>query len=101
MTMAILLGDPFEALAQFQRTVDQLRSSDWLEDGPSGGGGYPPLNVFRRGYDIIVVAEVPGVQRQDLQVEVKGNTLRIAGFKQTSQNDEKASVHRRERRTAR
>jgi HSP20 family protein len=98
MTMAIMFSDPFEALAHFQRTLDQLRSSDWLERGPSGGGSYPPLNVFRKGHDIIVIAEVPGVQRQDLQVEVKGKTLRIAGSKRTDQNDEKASVHRRERR---
>jgi len=96
--MAILFSDPFEALAQFQRTLDQLRSSDWLEDGPSGGGSYPPLNVFRKGHDIIVLAEVPGVQRQDLQVEVKRNTLRIAGTKRAARDDDKASVHRRERR---
>lgn len=96
--MAVLFNDPFDALAHFQRMLDQLRSSDWLEDGgPSGSGSYPPLNVFRKGHDIIVLAEVPGVQRQDLQVEVKGNTLRIAGSKRTDQS-EKASVHRRERR---
>jgi HSP20 family molecular chaperone IbpA len=40
--------------------------------------------VFRRGYDILVLAEVPGVQRQDLRVEVKGNTLGIAGSKRTA-----------------
>ena len=96
--MAILFNDPFEALAQFQRVLDQLRSSDWLESGPSGGGSYPPINVFRKGHDIVVVAEVPGVQRQDLQVEVKGNTLRIAGAKRTAQSEERSSVHRRERR---
>jgi HSP20 family protein len=86
--MPVLFNDPFEALSQFQRALDQLRSSDWLEDGPSGSGSYPPVNIFRKGHDIIVLAEVPGVQRQDLQLEVKGNTIRI----------DQASVHRRERR---
>jgi len=29
--MAILFGDPFDALSQFQQTLDQLRASDWLQ----------------------------------------------------------------------
>jgi HSP20 family protein len=38
------------------------------------------------------------VQRQDLKVEVKGNTLRISGSKKSGRSGEQASVHRRERR---
>jgi HSP20 family protein len=95
--MAILFGDPFDALFQFQQTLDQLRSSNWLEAGPSGGGSYPPLNVFRKGDDIIVITEVPGVEKQDVRVEAKGNTIRVAGTKRVDQG-EKASAHRRERR---
>ena len=49
--MASLIPDPFDALFQLQQTLDQLRSSDWLGSGPSGGGAYPPLNLFRKGDD--------------------------------------------------
>jgi HSP20 family protein len=95
--MAILFRDPYEALFQFQRTLDELRSSNWLQAGPSGGGSYPPLNVFRKGDDIVVITEVPGVEKQDIRVEAKGNTIRIAGSKRVDQEG-KASAHRRERR---
>jgi HSP20 family protein len=95
--MAILFSDPFDALFQFQQTLDQLRSSDWLATGPSGVGSYPPLNVFLKGDDIIVVAEVPGVAKADLRIEVKNKTIRIAGKKSVMQG-QKMSVHRRERR---
>jgi HSP20 family protein len=54
------------------------------------------LNVFRQGDDIVVIAEVPGVLKSDLQLEVKGRTLRIAGTKAVAYG-EKSSVHRRER----
>jgi HSP20 family protein len=97
--MAMLFSDPFEALFQFQQALDQLRSSDWLQAGPSGGGTYPPLNVFHRDHDIIIITEVPGVQKQDLKVEAKGNTIRIAGTKRAGGPDAKASAHRRERRS--
>jgi HSP20 family protein len=95
--MAMLLSDPFDTLFQFQQTLDQLRSSDWLESGPSGQGTYPPLNVFRKGDDIVIVIEVPGVKKADLRIEAKGNTIRIAGTKSVSY-DGTVSLHRRERR---
>lgn len=94
--MATSFFDPFEALQQFQQAIDTFRSSNWLGSGPSGAGSFPPLNVFRKGEDIIIIAEVPGVRKSDLQIEVKGRTIRIAGTKSVSYGD-KASAHRRER----
>ena len=94
--MAMLLSDPFDALLHFQQALDSFRTSGWLEAGPSGGGAYPPLNVFRKGDDIVVIAEVPGVRKDDLQIQVKGNTIRIAGKKAVAYG-EQASLHRRER----
>jgi len=94
--MAMLLGDPFDALFQFQRLLDNFRASGWLGASPSGGGAYPPLNVFRKGDDIVVITEVPGIRKADLQVQVKGNTIRIAGTKAV-QYGEQAGLHRRER----
>jgi HSP20 family protein len=91
-----MFPDPFDALFQFQQSLDSLRASNWLQSSPSSGGAYPPLNVFRKGEDIVIIAEVPGVQKSDLQIEVKGNTLRVAGSKAVRYGD-KASVHRRER----
>ena len=94
--MATLFSDPFEALLQFQRALDTFRTSGWLGSSLSGSGGYPPLNVFRKGDDLVIVTEVPGVKKSDLQVQVKGNTIRIGGTK-AIQYGEGASLHRRER----
>lgn len=95
-----MLSDPFDALFQFQQALDAFRTSGWLGAGPSAGGGYPPLNVFRQGDDIVIVTEVPGVRKEDLQIQVKGNTIRIAGGKAVQYGD-KASLHRRERAAGR
>jgi HSP20 family protein len=92
----MLFADPFDALFRFQQALDQLRSSDWLETGPSGQGAYPPINVFRKGDDIVLIVEVPGVKKSDLRVEAKGNTIRISGSKSTGYSG-KVSVHRIER----
>jgi HSP20 family protein len=91
-----LFPDPFTTLLGLQRSLDAFRASDWLASGPSGGGTYPPLNVFRKGDDFIIIAEVPGVKKSDLDIQAKGNTLRLAGSKSLS-FPEGASLHRRER----
>jgi hypothetical protein len=39
------------------------------------------VNVFRKGDDFIVIAEIPGVKKSDLDVQVKGRTLRLSGVK--------------------
>jgi len=95
--MASMYSHPFGALLDFQNALDQLRSSNWLDSGPSAQGAYPPLNVFRKGDDVVLVIEVPGVNKSDLRVEAKGRTLRIAGTKNVGR-DGKASAHRLERR---
>ena len=94
--MAITYSDPLDALFQFQQALDAFRTSDWLESSPSGGGAYPPINVFRKRDDIVIIAEVPGVKKDDLRIDVKGDTIRIAGTKNTAYG-ERVSVHRRER----
>ena len=91
-----LFSDPFDALASLQQALDSYRESSWLDAGLSGGGAYPPMNVFRKGDDFIIITEIPGVKKSDLDVQVKGRTLRLTGEKKVD-FPEKAAVHRRER----
>jgi HSP20 family protein len=94
--MALFAGS-FDPLLGLQQALDAFRASGWLDDaGPSGGGSYPPINVFRKGDDFAVIAEVPGVRKADLEVQVKGRTIRIAGAKSVGY-PERAGLHRRER----
>ncbi len=92
----MLSSDPLETLFNLQQALDTFRQSRWLEPGPSGGGPYPPLNVFRKGDDFLIVAEVPGVKKSNLEIQVKGNAVRIAGTKAIAYPDN-TSLHRRER----
>jgi HSP20 family protein len=91
-----LFPDPFNTLLGLQEALEAFRTSSWLQSGPSGGGSYPPLNVFRKGDDFVLIAEVPGINKSDLDVQVKGRTIRLSGTKAVNY-PEKASVHRRER----
>jgi len=91
-----LFPDPFGTMLGLQEALEAFRRSGWLQSSPSGSGSYPPLNIFRKGDDLVLIAEVPGISRSDLDLQVKGRTIRLSG-KKTVQYGEKASVHRRER----
>ena len=52
--------------------------------------------MFQQGDDVLAIIELPGVDKDSLQVQAKENTIRIAGKKAISY-PEGVSVHRRER----
>jgi HSP20 family protein len=94
--MVIRVRDPFAALLGLQRAMDGVMGSDWFGSRTSGTGAFPLINVFNDGDDFVLVAELPGVKKEDLDIQVRGDTLRIQGTK-TIAYDDAASVHRRER----
>jgi HSP20 family protein len=94
--MVIRVRDPFATLLGLQRAMENVMGSDWFGSRTSGSGAFPLINVFNDGDDFVVVAELPGVKKEDLDVQVRGDTVRIQGTK-TIAYDERASIHRRER----
>jgi HSP20 family protein len=94
--MVTVFADPFDALFNLQRALEARIESDWLQDQTAGQGPFPPINVFRQGDNILAIVELPGVDKNDLQIQAKENTVRIAG-KKAVDIPEEVSVHRRER----
>jgi HSP20 family protein len=86
---------PFDALLNLQRALDARAASDWLRDQSASQGPFPPINVFQQGDDILAIIELPGIDKNDLQIQAKENMIRISG-KKTIRYPE-GSVHRRER----
>ena len=60
------------------------------------GRRVPAINVFRQGSDFVAIIEMPGVSKDDLSSEVRGNTIRIFGKKAVDYGGD-FSMHRRER----
>jgi HSP20 family protein len=89
---------PLDALFDLQRALDASLESDWLRSGTAGAGAFPPINVFQQGDTLVAILEVPGVNKEDLDIQAKDNTIRISGKKDIAY-PASASVHRRERLT--
>jgi HSP20 family protein len=88
-------SDPFETLFNLQRALEAHTASDWLQDQTASQGPFPPINVFQQGEDILAIIELPGIDKNDLQIQAKENTIRISGKKAIAYPE--GSVHRRER----
>ena len=90
-------SNAFDTLLTVQQALDAARRSDYFEYHTSSRGAYPFVNLFQDGYDTILTAEISGVKKDDINIEVKNNLIRISG-KRSVAYPEKASIHRMERK---
>jgi hypothetical protein len=64
-------GDTFDALLALQKALEGRLASDWLRDATSSRGPFPPINVFQQGDDFVAVVELPGVSRDNLEIQAR------------------------------
>ena len=75
------------------RDLDRL-----FEEGTrqSGATWMPRVDVFERDNALIVRAEVPGVDVEDIDVEVEAGALTITGSRSFEEEQAEAGYHRKE-----
>lgn len=101
--MVIRIGDAdrmFGAMEQLRARMNRLfadldRQYDYWP-GFVTTDGMPRTNLYDTGDNLEIKAEMPGVQKKDLQVKVQGNYLEIAG-KRKSEVPEGFCANRMER----
>ncbi len=64
--------DPFAELRQMFEALGDLRS---------GGEHFPPVDIRVEDEQVVLTAELPGVRREDLTLDVEGRHLLIRGEK--------------------
>jgi HSP20 family protein len=57
----------------------------------------PSIDVFTEGDDVVVKAELPGIKREDIHVNLTGDTITISGEKEKEEKVEKKDYHSVER----
>lgn len=99
---------PLQIISRLENSVDRmlesfrhgspmnlLRLESWLRD-PLSSFQAPAVDVFENEDHVVVKAEVPGVDKEDLDVNLSGSTLTIKGEKKEDQT-KKESYYYRER----
>lgn len=89
--MRLTVWDPFKEMANLQRAFYPLRHVG--RSRPA----YPPVQVVDHGDSVVVVAELPGQNKDEVELTVLGNTLTIAGEKKLPTEEEGVTYMRHER----
>jgi HSP20 family protein len=87
----------FDTLMALQEAVESARKADYFGYSTTSSGVKPSVNLFQDGDNIIMMAEIPGVKKEDIQLKIKENLITLSGQRQVAYPD-KSSVHRLERR---
>jgi len=64
---------------------------------PEFGTTYPTVDIFEDGTDVVVKAELPGMKKDDIDVNISDDVVTISGEKRTEEKVEKKDFYRVER----
>jgi HSP20 family protein len=86
--MAIIKWSPFREFTDLKREMDSLFDEFFRRRAvpsrlakPSLASGlyFPPVDIYERADEIVVKAGIPGVNKEDIEVTFRENTLTIKG----------------------
>jgi len=86
----------FDHLFDLQNDLERLFDRDLLPGTTFSRGVFPAINMFERGDTLMLKTELPGMEKKDIKIELKDNSINLSGERKRSEN-EKVSYHRRER----
>lgn len=87
----------WEPLLSLQRSLERAMSRDVFGAATSDRGVFPPISIWKDREEVLITAEIPGVRKEDINIEVKSDLLRIFGDRRPDFDSKEVSVHRRER----
>jgi len=84
---------PYDMARTFNKLVDGL----WPEEGENHEFKWaPPVDICEKGDSICFKVELPGIPREDIEIEVSGGVLTIRGEKKIEEENKGDTWHRRE-----
>ena len=89
-------------LTPFDKMFDQMVETQFPDITksvgvrPYAGSAYPKVNVYEYDDKVGIIAEIPGLDKKQLEVSVEDGVLTISGDKHSAFENEGAKVLRRE-----
>ena len=99
--MAVVRWDPFRDLNMLQDRMNRLfedASRNWKSDEPASTTTWSPaVDIFETESEIVVKAEVPGMERKDITLNLENNVLTLKGERRFLKEAKEENYHRIER----
>lgn len=89
---------PFALMRRFSDEMDRAFSNTWSGFGTSEAGGWSPaIDVSEREGKLMVHADLPGMNKEDVKIEVTGDGLILRGERKREHEESGRGFHRSER----
>jgi HSP20 family protein len=101
--MSLIRWDPFSNIATLQDRINRLfedafpRTGDEDDDLDAGSVWRPHADIFETESGVTLLVDLPGVEKEDVTVEVKENILAISGNRTVEETVDESRYYRRER----
>jgi len=101
--MALVRWDPARELDAFQSDMNRLFDSFFGRREGASGGGYasrrwvPAMDLVETDDHLVLRADLPGVDRDDIEIEVKDGVLTVSGERKAQHEEKREGYHRVER----
>ena len=99
--MAVVRWDPFRDLNMLQDRMNRLfddTGRTWRPDEPAATTTWSPaVDIFETEGEIVVKAELPGMERNDIGVNLEKNVLTVKGERRFTKETKDDNYHRIER----
>ena len=99
--MAVVKWDPFRDLISIQdrmnRLFEQPLSRSRGEEGAAAATWTPAVDIYETPDTIVIKAELPGVVREDIEIQIDDNILTLKGERRFSKDVQEESYLRIER----
>ncbi len=88
---------PFTLMRRFTEDMDRMFTGMGRVGGRETGLWAPPVEVRESDGSLVISVELPGLNKEDVKVEVNEDTLVIHGERKREWEEERGGVHRSER----
>lgn len=100
--MTIARWDPFRDVAALQDRINRIFSESFgsareMDDEGDLYDWRPPVDIYETAHDFILKAELAGVVKEDVSVEVKDNVLTLKGERLLDPEVKNEQYYRKER----
>ena len=91
------LMDPYAELSRLRNEMNRLFSLST----PTFVQAYPAVNIWVGDQEILITAELPGVDPEKIDISVLGDNLTLGGVREAESLQEDETYHRKERNGSR
>jgi HSP20 family protein len=98
--MTYVSMEPIRNMARIQNEMSRWMRDvfDGADAGNTTTGLFaPPVDIIEREGDVILIADLPGVRREDIDVSVENRTLTLSGERKETAELQESTVYRAER----